>query len=119
MEVLSEVVENGGPLFQGVDHAFELIISVLSYLFSAIAIVVLTIAVAKTVAAYCRHKPCRQMQLCLAEGMQLSLQFLLGSEILHTIIAENWGSILVVSAIIVLRFALNFSIHWETKHIQH
>ena len=48
------------------------------------------------------------IRLNLAQGMALGLEFKLGSEILRTVVA-------VVAAIIALRAALTFLIHWEIK----
>lgn len=104
-------------MLQNVDELFILVINILTYMIGAIGILILTMAVFKAFVGYWKHVPNDQLQLSLAKGMQFSLQFLLGGEILHTIIAESWDGILIVGAIIVLRFALNFTIHWETNCI--
>lgn len=59
------------------------------------------------------------IRLDLAQSMALGLEFKLGGEILRTVVAREWNEILTVGAIIVLRAALNFLIHWEINHIQH
>ena len=59
------------------------------------------------------------IRLDLAQSMALGLEFKLGGEILRTVIARDWNEILIVGAIIALRSALNFLIHWEIRHIQH
>ena len=59
------------------------------------------------------------IRLDLAQSMALGLEFKLGGEILRTVIARDWNEILTVGAIIVLRAALNFLIHWEISHIEH
>ena len=60
---------------------------------------------------YVRRKP--DMKLALAKGLAVGLEFKMGSEILRTVLVREWGEILVVAAIIGLRAALNFLIHWE------
>jgi len=73
------------------------------------------------VGAFCnyffRHAP--NIRLSLAQSMAIGLEFKLGGEILRTVIARDWNEILTVGAIILLRAALNFLIHWEINNIQH
>ena len=55
------------------------------------------------------------LRLNLVMGMALGLEFTLGSEILHTIVARGFAEIATVAAIVVLRVALTMLIHWEIK----
>ncbi|MCL1795801.1 MAG: DUF1622 domain-containing protein [Clostridia bacterium] len=119
MNLLVSGLEKASEASRGIDRVLLVSVNALSYIFTLIGILVLSIAVFKAFAAYWRRVPNMRIQLALARGMQLSLQFLLGGEILQTIIAENWNGILVVGAIIALRFALNFTIHWETNCLCH
>ena len=59
------------------------------------------------------------VKLDLAESMALGLEFMLGGEILRTVIAHELSDILLVGAIIVLRVALTLLIHWESSHMEH
>ncbi|MED9959257.1 MAG: DUF1622 domain-containing protein [Christensenellales bacterium] len=59
------------------------------------------------------------IRLSLARSMALGLEFKLGGEILRTVVVRDWNEILIVAAIILLRSALNFLIHWEIGHIRH
>lgn len=58
------------------------------------------------------------IRLDLARSLALGLEFKLGGEILRTVIARDLGEIATVGAIIVLRGALSFLIHWEIGHIE-
>lgn len=58
------------------------------------------------------------IRLDLARSMALGLEFKLGGEILRTVIVREWSEILIVGAIIALRAALSFLIHWEIAHIE-
>ena len=58
----------------------------------------------------------RQTRLHLAEGLAMALEFKLGGEILRTVVVRDMTEILQVGAIIVLRAALTFLIHWEIKN---
>lgn len=55
-------------------------------------------------------------RLHLEEGLAMGLGFLLGGEILKTILVESLTEISMVFGIIVLRVALTVLIHWETKN---
>ena len=54
-------------------------------------------------------------RLKLAKGMAMGLEFKLGSEILRTVVVRDLKEIAIVGAIILLRAALTFLIHWEIK----
>ncbi len=58
----------------------------------------------------------RQTRLHLAEGLAMALEFKLGGEILRTVVVRDMTEILQVGAIILLRAALTFLIHWEIKN---
>ena len=58
------------------------------------------------------------IRLDLARSLALGLEFKLGGEILRTVIARDLLEIATVGAIIVLRGALSFLIHWEIEHIE-
>lgn len=51
----------------------------------------------------------------LAQGIALSLEFKLGGEVLRTVIVREWSELAILGAVIVLRGALTFLIHWEIK----
>ena len=55
------------------------------------------------------------VRLRLAQGMALGLEFKLGSEILRTVVVRDLGEIALTGAIILLRAALTFLIHWEIR----
>ena len=80
-------------------------------------VVVVTGAISAFYGYFVRHEP--NVRLSLAQSMAIGLEFKLGGEILRTVIARDWNEILTVGAIILLRAALNFLIHWEISHIQH
>lgn len=58
------------------------------------------------------------IRLDLARSLALGLEFKLGGEILRTVIARDLSEIATVGAIIVLRGALSFLIHWEIGHLE-
>ena len=82
-------------------------------LFEFVGVFVILIAGARGVWDYIKHNP--QIRLNLATGMALGLEFKLGSEILRTVVVRELAEIATVAAIIALRAARTFLIHWEIK----
>lgn len=56
-----------------------------------------------------------RVQLALAHGIALALEFKLGGEVLRTVIVREESELVILGAIILLRGALTFLIHWEIK----
>ena len=57
----------------------------------------------------------RKIRLTFAYYIVFGLEFKLASEILKTVIARSLEELYTIGAIILLRAALNFMIHWEIK----
>ena len=57
-----------------------------------------------------------KLRLDLAQGIALSLEFKMGSEVLRTVVVREWAELGILGAVIVLRGLLTFLIHWEIKH---
>ena len=49
----------------------------------------------------------------LANGLALSLEFKMAAEILKTVLIRDFGELVVLGAVIVLRALLSFMIHFE------
>lgn len=58
----------------------------------------------------------RHLRLRLAEGIALSLEFKMGSEVLRTVVVRDWEELGILGAVILLRGLLTFLIHWEIKN---
>lgn len=84
------------------------------HLFELVGVIVLIVAGVSGVVNYIRHDP--MVRLKLAQGMALCLEFKLGSEILRTVVVRDLKEIAIVGAIIALRAALTFLLHWEIKN---
>ena len=65
---------------------------------------------------YCYLRRDPKTRLKLAKGMAMGLEFKLGSEILRSVVVWDLREIAIVGAIILLRAALTFLIHWEIKN---
>lgn len=57
-----------------------------------------------------------KIRLDLAQGIALSLEFKMGSEVLRTVIVREWEELGILGVVILLRGILTFLIHWEIKH---
>lgn len=96
------------------ETALEMVVEGGILAFEWVGVIVLILAGIQGVISYFRRDPA--IRLNLAKGLALSLEFKLGGEILHTVLARSLSDIAVVGAIIVLRAALTFLIHWEIKN---
>lgn len=74
-------------------------------------IIVLLFTAATSFIRYFRHD--ERVQLRLAEGISLALQFKLGAEVLRTVVVREFSELIVLGAIIVLRGVLTLILHWE------
>ena len=82
-------------------------------LFELMGVLVIIISGLRGIYDYVKRNPI--IRLNLAQGMALGLEFKLGSEILCTVVVREFSEIATVAAIIALRAALTFLIHWEIK----
>ena len=110
MDIFSAV-----ELFDGfIGDLIHVLVSVAIHLFELVGVIVLIAAGVRGVVNYARHDP--MVRLNLAKGMALCLEFKLGSEILRTVVVRDLSEIAIVGAIIALRAALTFLLHWEIKN---
>ena len=62
-----------------------------------------------------KRTPC-DVKFQLANGLALSLEFKMAAEILKTVLIRDFGELLVLGAVIILRALLSFLIHFEMNH---
>ena len=96
------------------EDLLDVLVSNAIHLFELVGVIVLIAAGIRGVVNYVRHDP--MVRLNLAKGMALCLEFKLGSEILRTVVVRDLSEIAIVGAIIALRAALTFLLHWEIKN---
>ncbi len=82
--------------------------------FELVGVFIIIVAGVKGLVNYVKREP--DVRLQLAEGMALGLEFKLGSEILRTVVVRELTEVALVAAIIAVRAALTFLIHWEIKN---
>ncbi len=98
------------------EHAEVIFYNLVSYSIIGVELVgVLSLiyAVASGVVSFFKHD--RELRLKLAEGIALSLEFKMGSELLRTVIVRDFAELGILGAVILLRGALAFLIHMDIK----
>ncbi|MDR0813198.1 MAG: DUF1622 domain-containing protein [Oscillospiraceae bacterium] len=101
-------------MFEQIKAIFEQIVDYGVLLFEFIGVAVLFVTVVKCILALIRRNI--NVRLILAQGIALALEFKLGGEVLRTVIVREWNELLILGAVIALRGALTFLIHWEIKN---
>ena len=91
----------------------ETLASISIHGFESVGMAIIVISGIKGVISYLRRAP--DVRLQLAQGMAMGLEFKLGSEILRTVIVRELSEVALGAAIIAVRAALTFLIHWEIK----
>ena len=97
----------------GMEELLETLVNVFIVVLEFMGLIVIVVTAFKCF--YSWIKKDSQTRLHLAEGMAMALEFKLGSEILRTVTVREMDEIYLVGAIILLRAALTFLIHWEIK----
>ena len=97
-----------------IEEYFNIIMQYAILLVEIIGVGVLLFAIGKALVGLFKKEP--QVRLALAEGIALSLEFKMGGELLRTVVVRQWSELLILGAVILLRAALTFLIHWEIKN---
>ena len=101
-------------MYETLEHVFVIVVKYGILLFEAIGVVILLVSAIKALARLLKSQS--QSKLELAEGVTTALSFLLGSEVLKTIVAPDWTEIGMTCAVLLMRAGMAVLIHWESKH---
>ena len=96
------------------EKIFKEIVEILIVPVELIGVLIILQAAVVNFIAYIRKK--KGVRLALAQSLETALEFKLASEILRTVVVQEWEEIALVGAIILLRAALTLLIHWEIKN---
>ena len=91
----------------------QYVVEIAILIFEFIGIGVIICSGIKGFVYYIRKNP--NVKLTLAHGLEIGLEFKLGSEVLRTVIVRERSELIMLGLIILLRGALTFLIHWEIK----
>jgi len=97
-----------------IENIFELLVKYGIVLLEFTGFAIIMVTAVKALINLFRKKA--GVRLDLAQGIALALEFKLGSEVLRTVIVRSWQELLIAGAIVVLRAAITFLIHWEIKN---
>lgn len=103
-------------MFDVISNIFEEIVNYAILVSELAGVVILVYTLIRAFIGWIRRK--EEVRLYLAQGIALALEFKMGGEVLRTVIVREWKELLILGAIIVLRGALTFLIHWEIKKEQ-
>ena len=78
-----------------------------------VGIVILMISAVKCAAAYFRRE--RGVGVELAHGLALALEFMLGAEVLHIVLAHDWKELGVLGVGVIIHILLTLLLHQEVK----
>lgn len=101
------------------EHVVELFLEVLIPLCELMGISIVAISACAAFWQYAKslikRVPCN-VKFQLANGLALSLEFKMAAEILKTVLIRDFGELMVLGLVIVLRALLSFLIHFEMNH---
>lgn len=110
----------GENFMQEIIHLSEVILHNLviisTVLLEVIGIIILVYSALKSFLQWIKKDS--HLRLNLAEGIALSLEFKMGSEVLRTVIVRDWQELGILGAVILLRGLLSLLIHWEIRNEQ-
>ena len=101
-------------LYQTLENLVKWMAEYSIILFEVVGVIVIAVAGVLGVVNYIRRDPLTRLKL--AKGMAMGLEFKLGGEVLRTVIVREWSELAVLGAVVGLRGALTFLIHWEIKN---
>ena len=83
-------------------------------LLELLGVVILVFTAVKCFFEWIRHDT--KLRLDLAQGIAVSLEFKMGSEVLRTVVVREWEELAILGAVILLRGLLTLLIYWEIRH---
>lgn len=101
-------------MYNALEEVFQISVRYGILILEAVGALIIFISAVR--ALLCAVKQLDKSKTVFSEGIATALNFLLGSEVLKTIIAPDWRDIGMTCAIIVMRAAMALLVHWENKH---
>lgn len=100
------------------EHFLETLIHWVAYTMEIIGIGIIVLTGIRALITFAKGKfdfDNPRVSLILAEGMNISLGFLLAAEIVLSIVVKTVPNLVILMGIAGLRVALTFVLHWEVK----
>ncbi len=95
------------------EEVFGIAVHYLILILECIGVVVIVISTVRSIPVMIRDS--HKGHMILTDGIMTALNFLLGSEVLKTIVAPDWKDIGMTCAILAMRAGVTVLVHWENK----
>lgn len=100
-------------MYSLIEELFTQIVQYSIMLLEFIGVLIILVTAVRGIIHLFRHQ--KNIRLDIAKGIALALEFKLGSEVLRTTIVRDFQELFIAGAIVLLRAAITFLIHWEIK----
>ena len=111
---ISPVLSSGWIVNEVMHEWLTVMVNFFVIMLEFMGLIVIVYTAIKSFIGWTKKDPATRLHL--AEGLAMALSFKLGGEILRTVVVRDMSEIMQVGAIIILRAALTFLIHWEIKN---
>ncbi len=101
-------------IIDNVELLLTYVVELCTILLELFGVIVLVYTAIKCFIQWIHHES--RLRLNLAQGIALSLEFKMGSEVLRTVVVRDWSELGILGAVILLRGLLTFLIHWEIQN---
>ncbi len=101
-------------MFETIEEIFQMVVRYGILALEAVGAIIILFFSAKSFILFLRKRPA-ESRTALTEGITSGLSFLLGSEVLRTIVAPDWSDIGMTCAILLMRAGVTFLVRWENK----
>ena len=101
-------------MYHIVETAFASVVQYGILLLEIVGAGIILISSVRALDALLRHRG--NSKLMLADGIATALSFLLGSEVLKTIVAPDWQELGMTAAILLMRAGMSVLLNWEKKN---
>ena len=100
-------------MYHMLEEIFKQVLQYSIMAMEAAGMLIVLVTAVKCLIQYVRGR--EHVRIELAEGISMALLFKMGGEVLRTVIVRTWDELAILGAIIVLRGALTFLLHWEIR----
>lgn len=101
-------------MYHTLEEIFKQVILYSTMAMEAAGVLIILATAARCLWTYVRDAD--HVRIRLAEGISLALLFKMGGEVMRTVIVRTWDELAILGAIIVIRGALTFLLHWEIRN---
>lgn len=101
-------------MYEVLEHIFGTVVQYGILLFESIGVIILLVSAVKALVGLVKSRTVSKLEM--AEGVSTALSFLLGGEVLKTIIAPDWTEIGMTCSVLLMRAGMSVLIAWESKH---